>query len=119
MIRATHIIFVLALGLAAWVTVMPPGPMTQDQGLTFGIMLMTLTLWGTGIVPGYVGAAFLMVALLLTGLQGPDVVFGSFSSSATWLVVAGFVIGAAITHTGWVAAWASWRGPMSRAAMPR
>jgi len=63
-------------------------------------MLVTLSLWGTGLVPGYVASTFLFVALILTGLAVPQDVFASFSSSAIWLIVAGAVIGAAITHSG-------------------
>ncbi len=59
-----------------------------------------LAFWGTGLVPGYVASTFLFVALILTGLTAPQEVFSSFSSTAIWLVVAGTVIGAAITHSG-------------------
>ncbi|WP_050526577.1 SLC13 family permease [Pseudorhodobacter aquimaris] len=93
-------IFALALVLATWAALALPVGMSADQGLTFGIVLITLALWGTGLVPGYVASTFLFVALILTGLSGPQEVFSSFSSSAIWLVVAGFVIGAAITHSG-------------------
>jgi di/tricarboxylate transporter len=95
-----EIVFALAIMLAAWSALTLPAGMTQDQGLTFGILLITLSLWGTGLVPGYVASTFLFVALILLGLALPQDVFASFSSSAIWLVVAGFVIGAAITHSG-------------------
>jgi len=100
MTRLREIIFALALMLAAWAAVAQPAAMTADQALTFGIMLITLSLWGTGLVPGYVASTFLFAALILTGLAPPQQVFASFASSAIWLVVAGFVIGAAITHSG-------------------
>lgn len=86
--------------LAAWSAFSLPAGMTSDQALTFGIMLITLSLWGTGLVPGYVASTFLFTALILAGLAAPQEVFSSFSSSAIWLVVTGFVIGAAITHSG-------------------
>lgn len=92
--------------VAAWVALAHPAGMTTEQTLTFGAILITLAIWGTGLVPGYVGATFLFTALILGGLAPPDVVFASFSSSAVWLVVAGFVIGAAITHSG-LGAWVS------------
>jgi di/tricarboxylate transporter len=100
MFRLKETILVVAIGLAAWASIIHPAGMTPDQGLTFGIVLLTLALWGTGLVPGYVASTFLFVALILTGLSTPQEVFSSFSSSAIWLVVAGFVIGAAITHSG-------------------
>jgi di/tricarboxylate transporter len=100
MIRLKETILAIALALAAWTVITLPAGMTPDQGLTFGIVLLTLSLWGTGLVPGYVASTFLFVSLILTGLSTPQEVFSSFSSSAIWLVVAGFVIGAAITHSG-------------------
>lgn len=86
--------------LAGWSAFALPVGMSPDQALTFGIMLVTLSLWGTGLVPGYVASMFLFVALILSGLATPQEAFSSFSSSAIWLVVAGFIIGAAITHSG-------------------
>ncbi|WP_289041894.1 SLC13 family permease [uncultured Aliiroseovarius sp.] len=100
MTRAKELIFALALLLAAWSAFAQPAGMSTEQALTFGVMLVTLAIWGTGLVPGYVGSTFLFTALILGGLATPQDVFASFSSSAIWLVVAGFVIGAAITHSG-------------------
>lgn len=100
MTRAKDLIFVLAIMLAAWTAFAQPLGMSTQQALTFGIMLVTLAIWGTGVLPGYVGSTFLFTALILSGLASPQEVFSSFSSTAIWLVVAGFVIGAAITHSG-------------------
>ncbi|WP_108482711.1 SLC13 family permease [Oceaniglobus ichthyenteri] len=100
MIRMKESIFAVAVMLAIWSAIALPAGMTPAQGLTFGVMVITLSLWGTGLVPGYVASMFLFVALILGGLAPPQEVFASFSSSAIWLVVAGFVIGAAITHSG-------------------
>lgn len=100
MTRAKDYIFVLAVALAAWAAIAQPASMTSEQAMTFGVMLVTLAIWGTGVVPGYVGSTFLFTALILGNLATPQEVFSSFSSTAIWLVVAGFVIGAAITHSG-------------------
>lgn len=100
MTRAKEFIFAFALLLAAWSAIAQPAGMSTEQALTFGVMLVTLAIWGTGLVPGYVGSTFLFTALILGELATPQEVFSSFSSSAIWLVVAGFVIGAAITHSG-------------------
>lgn len=97
---AKELTFALAVVLAVWVAIGQPAGTSAVQAQTFGIMLITLAIWGTGLVPGYVGSSFLFAALILGGLATPQEVFGSFSSTAVWLVVAGFVIGAAITHSG-------------------
>ncbi|WP_376870263.1 SLC13 family permease [Albirhodobacter sp. R86504] len=98
--HAKELIFALAIGLAVWVVIGQPAGTSAVQAQTFGVMLITLAIWGTGLVPGYVGSTFLFAALILGGLATPQEVFASFSSTAVWLVVAGFVIGAAITHSG-------------------
>ncbi|MEF3049168.1 SLC13 family permease [Pseudotabrizicola sp. L79] len=100
MSRIRELIVLGALILSGWASLALPAGMTPDQALTFGAMLITLSLWGTGLVPGYVASTFLFAALILAGLATPQEVFASFSSSAIWLVVAGFVIGAAITQSG-------------------
>lgn len=100
MLRAKGLILALALVLAAFSAIAQPAGMSAVQAQTFGVMLITLAIWGTGLVPGYVGSTFLFTALILGGLASPQDVFASFSSAAIWLVVAGFVIGAAITHSG-------------------
>ena len=100
MTRSKDYIFVLAILLAAWAAFAQPLGMSPQQAQTFGVMLVTLAIWGTGVLPGYVGSTFLFTALILGGLATPQEVFSSFSSTAIWLVVAGFIIGAAITHSG-------------------
>ena len=86
------------IALAIAITV--PGALVAPQALIFAIVLITLGLWATGLVPGYLASLFFFTALLLPGLAPPDVVFSGFTSTAMWLIIAGFVIGAAITHSG-------------------
>ncbi|SFJ18516.1 SLC13 family permease [Celeribacter neptunius] len=86
--------------IAVAIALLTPGAMLAPQALTFGIILITLGFWATGLVPGYLASLFLFAGLLLPGLASPDVVFSGFTSSAMWLIIAGFVIGAAITNTG-------------------
>lgn len=100
MFRFKEAVFAIVVALAVWASTLLPAGMTLDQGMTFGIVLITLALWGTGFVPGYVASTFLFVALILAEIATPQEVFSSFSSTAIWLVVAGSVIGAAITQTG-------------------
>lgn len=90
------LLVLIALALA----IFPPAALTADQALTFGIVLITLGIWATGLAPGYLASLFLFTALLLCNLAAPDLVFAGFTSSAMWLVVTGAVIGTAITKTG-------------------
>ncbi|QPM90514.1 hypothetical protein PSAL_017530 [Pseudooceanicola algae] len=100
MARFKEITVALVLVLAVWCGVTMPLGMAGDQAAIFGIVLVTLSLWATGLVPGYVASMFFFTALLLGGLSTPDVVFSGFTSSAMWLIIAGFIIGAAITISG-------------------
>ncbi len=100
MARFKEIVVALVVLLAVCCAIAMPIGMARDQAAIFGIILVTLSLWATGLVPGYVASMFFFAALLLTGLSTPDVVFSGFTSSAMWLIVAGFVIGAAITRSG-------------------
>lgn len=100
MTRFKEIIVVLALLLGLWTALAMPAGMDHSQGAIFGIVLVTLSLWATGLVPGYVASTFFFTALLLGGLSSPEVVFSGFTSTAMWLIVTGFVVGAAITRSG-------------------
>lgn len=90
----------LILILALAVTLTRPAGLDPRQAAVFGVVLVTLSLWATGLVPGYVASTFFFTALLLGGLAAPELVFSGFSSTAMWLIVTGFVIGAAITQSG-------------------
>ena len=96
--REAVITAITLIALAIAITV--PAIFTAPQALIFAIVLVTLGLWATGLVPGYLASLFFFTALLLLNLSTPETVFSGFTSTAMWLIVAGFVIGAAITHSG-------------------
>ncbi|MBN2906694.1 MAG: anion permease [Rhodobacteraceae bacterium] len=98
--HANQILFGLLLLLSAGIALTAPTGLTTDQALTLSVVLVTLGLWGTGLVPPYLATLMFFAALLVSGLATPETVFSGFSSAAMWLVMAGFVIGAAITGSG-------------------
>ncbi|TCP61728.1 di/tricarboxylate transporter [Rhodovulum bhavnagarense] len=98
--HANQILFGLILLLSAGIAVTAPAGLTTDQALTLSVVLVTLGLWGSGLVPPYLATLMFFAALLVGGLATPETVFSGFSSAAMWLVMAGFVIGAAITGSG-------------------
>ena len=100
MTRVRNSILPVTVLIGLWCLLAPPVGMSPEQAQIFAILLVTLALWGTGVVPGYVASTFLFAALILSRAASPAEVFSSFSSSAIWLVVTGFVIGAAISHSG-------------------
>ena len=97
---AKHILTALVALLALGMAVMPPPGLEADQARILGIVLVTLVLWGTSLVPGYLPSLIFFAVLLVFGLAPPDLVFAGFESTAVWLIVSGFVIGAAISISG-------------------
>ncbi|AJY45982.1 SLC13 family permease [Martelella endophytica] len=90
------VLVVVAVALA----VIPQSVMTPEQARTLGIVLVTLSLWATGLVPAYLASLIFMAVTLVLKLAPPMVVFSGFYSSAMWLVFSGFVIAAAVRGSG-------------------
>ncbi|MBK1637226.1 SLC13 family permease [Rhodovulum adriaticum] len=98
--HGNQILFAVILGVAAVLALRPLPGVTPDQGAVMAIVLVTLGLWGTGLLAPYLSTLIFFAALLVGGLATPETVFAGFSSAAMWLVMSGFVIGAAITGSG-------------------
>ena len=78
----------------------PVSFMSPDQARTLGLVLVTLSLWATGLVPPYLASLLFFVIALVLKLAPPDVVFSGFHSAAMWLVFSGLLIAAAIKSSG-------------------
>ncbi|WP_158965959.1 SLC13 family permease [Chachezhania sediminis] len=95
----TFVIGATAVAAVAIAILVPPG-LAPAQARILGIVLFSLGLWATSAIPAYLTSLIFFSALLIGGLETPEVVFSGFTSAAIWLAVSGFVIGAAITSTG-------------------
>ncbi|MBE3638190.1 SLC13 family permease [Mangrovicoccus algicola] len=104
------VVAALALGAAALV-MRPPAGLDPVQARILAVVMMTLGLWATALIPPFVTALAFFAALLVPGLAAPELVFSGFSSAAIWLIVSGFVIGAAIQATGLGQRLAGWVAP--------
>lgn len=80
--------------------IFPQTLMTGEQARTFAIVLVTLSLWATAIIPGYLASLLFFAVALILKLAPPATVFSGFYSTAIWLVFAGFVIAAAVNKSG-------------------
>ena len=89
-------IAILAIILAFF----PASFMTPDQARTLGLVLVTLSLWATGLVPPYLASLLFFVIALVLKLAPPDVVFSGFHSAAMWLIFSGLLVAAAIKSSG-------------------
>ncbi|WP_180900905.1 SLC13 family permease [Martelella soudanensis] len=93
----------LVAGIATVAIIFPLFPvsfMTADQTRTLGLVLVTLSLWATGVVPPYLASLLFFVIALVLKLAPPEVVFSGFHSAAMWLIFSGLLIAAAITSSG-------------------
>lgn len=99
-----------AVGLA----LLPVSGLAAGQGAVFAVVLLTLVLWTTGAVPPYLASLMFFALTLIFGLATPDLVFAGFASAAVWLIVSGFVIGAAISASGLGARLADLMAPLLR-----
>ncbi|WP_111497224.1 SLC13 family permease [Marinobacter bohaiensis] len=91
---------VLVAFLAVLIQVHPPAVLDANQTRTLGIVLVTLVLWATGVLPEYLSALLFFLAALLLEVATPAQIFSGFASSAWWLIFAGMIIGLAIRNTG-------------------
>ncbi|MDC7785797.1 SLC13 family permease [Rhodoplanes sp. TEM] len=88
---------VIALAIAAAVQHAGGG---HSLWLAFFVVLATVLMWATRVVPEYL-AAFVFFVICAIGLVAPASVFLSgFTGPAAWLVFSGSVIGASLGHTG-------------------
>lgn len=84
--------------------------MTSDVHfwLTTAVVGMTILLWASARLPEYLTALLFFAAATLLNLVPTSTIFSGFASSAFWLVLSGFVLGAAIRKVGLAQRWANW-----------
>jgi anion transporter len=68
--------------------------------LTSIIVVLTVGLWSTRWLPEYLTSLLFFAMAIVSGLAPASTVLSGFTSSAFWLVLSGFVFGAAIRKTG-------------------
>lgn len=95
-----QILFFLAFAGALVLALTHPGGLSPAQGQSAGAILVTLVLWATGLIPPFLTALIFFATVLVLRLDTPASTFSGFGSAAVWLIISGFVIGAAITATG-------------------
>ncbi len=95
-----HLIVATALAIALWLALGPLAAANPLAARSAAVVLVTLALWSTGALPPYLTSLIFFGLILIFGLARPDLVFSGFGSAAVWLIVSGFIIGAAITTSG-------------------
>src|ERR1700733_3057637 len=64
------------------------------------IVVLTIGLWATRWLPEYLTAIMFFALAMVTQVAPPSTIFSGFASSAFWLILSGFILGAAICKTG-------------------
>lgn len=84
--------------------------MTLDMHfwLTTLIIAITILLWASACLPEYLTALLFFAAATLFNIAPASTIFSGFASSAFWLVLSGFVLGAAIRKVGLAERWANY-----------
>ncbi|WP_170406575.1 SLC13 family permease [Ruegeria arenilitoris] len=65
-----------------------------------GVVVFTLGLWITGIVPEFFTSLLFLFLSALLSIAPPEVVFSGFQSGALWMIFGGLVIGHSVTQCG-------------------
>lgn len=86
--------------IAILLATIPVSIMSHNQAQTLGLVLIVLSLWATGIVPGYLASLIFFALALILKIAPPATVFSGFASAAIWLIFTGFIIAAAIRGVG-------------------
>ncbi|MEJ2675213.1 MAG: SLC13 family permease [Acidihalobacter sp.] len=93
-----HILVLIAIAVVCALLVWPP-----IDGQTFKaavVILFAIGLWATGWLPEWLTAFVFFTFCMVAGIAPASDVLSGFTSDATWLVLSGVVISAAIRHTG-------------------
>lgn len=102
---------VAALFAALWLAVIPHTLVLESASHAAAVVLITLVLWSTGLFPPFLTALIFFAMVIIFKLAAPALIFSGFASTAVWLIISGFVIGAAITRSGLGQRLAGWLEP--------
>lgn len=94
MFVAVMLVFAVAI---AWLR---PMGLEPHAAYSAAVICITLTLWSTAVLPPFLTSLLFFAIVIVSGLAKPDAILSGLESTAVWLIISGFVIGAAITGTG-------------------
>lgn len=92
----------LTTTLVALILFFLPAPEGAPDGVmrTAGLIVFTVGLWATAVMPEYHTSILFFVLAALLGVAPRDVIFSGFHSTAIWVIFGGLVIGVAVQTTG-------------------
>ena len=99
--KATDIAAACAIAAAVVVYFLPP-PAGASAGTMHaaGLVLLTIALWGLGVMAEHVTALLFFLLAMVLAIAPAELVFSGFTSATMWLVLGGLFIAHAVTVTG-------------------
>lgn len=99
------LIALVAVIAALMLVIFPIDAQPVNFSYSAALVLVTLVGWSTGLFPPFLTALVFFALAMIFNLVDPALLFAGFGSTAVWLIISGFIIGAAITATGWAKNW--------------
>lgn len=90
----------VSLLLAATLWLMPLPGLSPDGRKALVITIFTVVWWAFNVVPPAYATLLMLVSYLVLGLAPPDIVFRIWTLPLMWLIIAAFLIAAAVTKSG-------------------
>lgn len=97
-VKKVAIISVIAIAIL--MVIFPVSGQAVGFSHSAAVVLITLVFWSTGVVPPFLVGLIFFALVTIFKLIEPTLLFSGFGSTAVWLIISGFVIGAAISSTG-------------------
>lgn len=95
-----RLIITAAVTFALWLALGPWAAAQPFAARSAAVVLVTLVLWSTAVLPPFLTSLIFFTLVLILGLSRPERVFSGLGSTAVWLIISGFIIGAAISLSG-------------------
>ena len=97
--RLVGICLSIVVAAAIWVAPLP-GSLSPEGRKCLAVTLFTVVWWIFAVVPPAYATLLMLVGYIGLGLAPPDVVFHIWTMPLMWLIIAAFLIAAAVTKSG-------------------
>ena len=74
-IRLRYVVGAVAAGVALWIVLSRPGGLTANQASSAALIVVTLALWATAIIPEILTSLLFFLSAMLLVLAPAEVVF--------------------------------------------
>ncbi|MDA7746155.1 SLC13 family permease [Psychromonas sp.] len=87
-------------GIALLLVLFPIEGQPSSFSYSAAVVLITLAFWSTALIPPFLAGLIFFALSAIFHLVDPTTLFSGFASTAVWLIIAGFVLGSAISSSG-------------------